>query len=315
MQAIVLSDGALHLRERPDPLAGPGDVVVAVAAAGLNAADLLQRAGVYPAPPGWPVDVPGLEMAGVVEALGEGVEARWLGRRVCAIVGAGAQATRCVVPAAHLIEVPDTVEWIEAGGMAEAVLTAHDALVGQAGLRSGERVVISGAAGGVGLAALQIAHSLGSHVIAVTRDETHHEALAAVGADETLTLEDVRTLAPVDVVLELVGAAHLERVVDVLAPRARVVVIGVGGGSRATIDLRTVMARRVHLTGSTLRARSLEEKTNVVAAARAWLDERWRDGEVSMPLAGRFDLARAEEAYEFFARPGKFGKIVLTTDS
>ena len=118
-----------------------------------------------------------------------------------------------------------------------------------------------------------------------------------------------------DVVLELVGAAHLERVVDVLAPHARVVIIGVGGGSRATIDLLRVMSRRLVLTGSTLRDRSREEKALVVAAAREWLDDRWRDGAVTMPLAQRFDLARANDAYEEFARPGKFGKIVLTVDA
>jgi NADPH:quinone reductase len=315
VKALVLRGSALSLEERPDPEPSAGEVAVAVAAAGVNAADLLQRQGVYPPPPGWPVDVPGLEMAGVVVSLGEGVDAQWLGRRVCAIVGGGAQATRCVVPAAHLIDVPDTVEWSEAGGVAEAVLTAHDALVAQAGLHDAERVVISGAAGGVGLAAVQIAHSLNAHVIAVTRDDTHHGALRDLGATETITVEDVRSLAPVDVVLELVGAAHLERVVEVLAARARVVVIGVGGGSRATIDLRTVMARRIQLTGSTLRARTHDEKARVVASARAWLDDRWRDGAVTMPLAKRFDLSDAVDAYEEFARAGKFGKIVLTTDT
>ena len=315
MKALVLTNGELALETRPDPHAGAGQVVVAVAAAGINAADLLQRQGVYPPPPGWPVDVPGLELAGVVEEIGDGVDSSLLGRRVCAVVGGGAQATRCVVPAAHLLDVPDTVEWTEAGGMAEAVLTAHDALVSQAGLARDERVVISGAAGGVGLAAVQIAQSIGAHVIAVTRDTTHHDALTALGASETVTIDDVRDLAPVDVVLELVGAAHLERVLDVTAPRARLVVIGVGAGSRATIDLRLIMGRRLHLTGSTLRARSHDEKARVVESASAWLADRWVRGEITMPLAHRFDLADADLAYEEFARRGKFGKIVLTTDA
>ncbi|MDE3083315.1 MAG: zinc-binding dehydrogenase [Acidobacteriota bacterium] len=314
MKALVLANGELSLQPRPDPRAGVGEVVVAVAAAGVNAADLLQRQGVYPPPPGWPVDVPGLELAGVVDEIGEGVDASLLGRRVCAIVGGGAQATRCVVPAAHLIPVPDTVEWVEAGAIAEAVLTAHDALVSQARLTRGERVVVSGAAGGVGVAAVQIARSLGAHVIAVTRDPSHHAELAALGADETVTLEDVRDLAPVDVVLELVGAAHLERILDVTAPHARVVVIGVSAGSKATIDLRLIMGRRLTVTGSTLRARNHDEKARVVAAGTAWLADRWARGEVTMPLAQRFDLADAPLAYEAFARHGKFGKIVLTTD-
>ena len=314
MKALVLENGELTLRERPDPRAQTGEVVVAVAAAGVNAADLLQRQGVYPPPPGWPVDVPGLELAGVVAEVGDGVDASILGRRVCAVVGGGAQATRCVVPAAHLMSVPDTIEWTEAGAVAEAVLTAHDALVSQAHLQRGERVVISGAAGGVGVAALQIAHSLGAHVIAVTRDASHHEELAALGADVTVTLDDVRDLAPVDVVLELVGAAHLERVLEVTAPFARLVVIGVGAGSKATIDLRVIMGRRLMVTGSTLRARSHDEKARVVDAAAAWLADNWVHGALTMPLAQRFDLADAPLAYEAFARRGKFGKIVLTTD-
>jgi NADPH:quinone reductase len=314
VKALVLASGELALRTRPDPRAGAGEVVVAVAAAGVNAADLLQRQGVYPPPPGWPADVPGLELAGVVEEIGEGADSSLLGRRVCAIVGGGAQATRCAVPSAHLITVPDTVEWTEAGAMAEAVLTAHDALVGQARLASGERVVISGAAGGVGVAAVQIARSLGAHVICVTRDASHHRELVALGANEAVTVEDVRDLSPVDVVLELVGAAHLERVLDVTAPHARLVVIGVGAGSKATIDLRLIMGRRLMVTGSTLRARSHDEKARVVEAASAWLADRWVRGDVTMPLAHRFDLADAALAYETFAQRGKFGKIVLTTD-
>ncbi|HSN02229.1 MAG TPA: zinc-binding dehydrogenase [Acidimicrobiales bacterium] len=314
MKALVLENGELTLQIRPDPRAGAGEVVVAVAAAGVNAADLLQRQGVYPPPPGWPVDVPGLELAGVVEEIGDGVDASLLGRRVCAVVGGGAQATRCVVPAAHLIAVPDTVDWTQAGALAEAVLTAHDALVSQAHLQRGERVVISGAAGGVGVAAVQIAHSLGAHVIAVTRDPSHHEELTGLGADETVTIDDVRDLAPVDVVLELVGAAHLERVLEVSAAFARLVVIGVGAGSKATIDLRLIMGRRLTLSGSTLRARSHDEKARVVEAASAWLADRWTRGEFVMPLAHRFDLDEAPLAYAAFAERGKFGKIVLTTD-
>ncbi len=314
MKALTLCEGRLEVVQRDDPLPGPGEVVVGVRACGINAADLLQRRGLYPAPPGWTPDVPGLEMAGLVLGIGAGVDASLEGRRVCAIVGGGAQATRCRVPAAHLIGLPEDVDWVEAGGVAEAVLTAHDALLSQGHLRAGERVLISGAAGGVGVAAVQIAHSLGAHVVAVTRDDTHHSALADLGASQTITLEQVQDLSGIDLVLELLGAAHLERALGALGPHGRVVVIGVGAGSRASIDLLTLMNRRVVLTGSTLRSREHDEKAAVTAAAAAWLNEPWPTRDFHMPIAQRFDLAEAEAAYEAFARPGKFGKIVLSCD-
>ena len=171
MRCVVIHEGTLVLEERATPNPGPLDVVVAVRGAGINAADLMQRDGHYPAPEGSPADVPGMELAGVVSAVGERVHEPLLGRRVCAIVGGGAQATHCLVPSEHLLFVPDHVSWDQAGGFPEAFTTAHDALVTQAHLAAGERVLISGATGGVGVAAVQIAHALGAHVIAVTRTE------------------------------------------------------------------------------------------------------------------------------------------------
>ena len=314
MQAVVINEGHLEIVERADPAPGPGDVVVAVRAAGINAADLLQRQGHYPAPDGWPADIPGLEVAGVVCTVGPQVHEALLGRRVCAVVGGGGQASQCTVPAEHLIRVPDHVAWPEAGGFAETFTTAYDALVTQGRLRAGDRVLISGASGGVGCAAVQIAHAWGAEVVAVTRTSEHHAALVALGADHTITLDQVSTIRPVDLVLELVGAAHLSAAMGVLAPRARVVVIGVGGGSRVEIDLRVVMGRRVTLTGSTLRARSREEKADVVARVNEELVPRWISGDLHVPIARTFALEDAGAAYEYFANPGKFGKVVLVTE-
>ncbi len=311
VRSVVIDDGNLQLRERPTPEPGPGDVLVQVAAAGVNAADLLQRRGLYPPPPGAPADVPGLELAGVVIARGDGVDVGWDGRRVCAIVGGGGQSTHAVVPAEHLIPVPTSAGWDEAGGFAEAFLTAHDALVSQARVASGEHVVVSGAAGGVGSAAIQIAHRLGAHVSAVTRGREHHGALLSLGADRALTVDDVDSLSAVDVVLELVGPIHLERVMPRLAPRARVVVIGIGSGAEARVDLRRVMAQRLTITGSTLRARPREEKAVVTARATADLWEAWNAGAIHVPVESRFSLDDVTEAYEAFARPGKFGKVIL----
>jgi NADPH2:quinone reductase len=315
MRAVIINDGKLEMTERPTPDPGPYDVVVAVRAAGINAADLLQRQGFYPPPPGWPVDIPGMELAGVVSAVGDRVNEPLLGRRVSALVGGGAQATHCVVPNEHLIYIPNQVSWDEAGGFAEAFTTAHDALVTQGQLRLGDRVLISGAAGGVGVAGVQIAHGFGCHVTAVTRTSEHHEQLRTYGANETITLDQVSTIEPVDVILELVGATHLSLAQHVLAPFARVVVIGVsGGGSRVDVDLLNVMRVRATLTGSTLRSRSREEKAEVVGLVNQALVPLWTTEALTVPIAKTFPLANAEEAYDFFSRPGKFGKVILRVD-
>jgi NADPH:quinone reductase-like Zn-dependent oxidoreductase len=298
VRAVTIQSSELVIEERPTPEPGPYDVLVEVHAAGLNAADLHQRAGFYPAPPGWPEDIPGMELAGVVSEVGDRVVDLLLGRRVCAIVGGGAQATHCVVPAEHLLFVPSHVDFTEAGGFPEAFITAYDALVSQGDLKAGERVLISGAAGGVGVAAVQIARVLGAEVIAVTRTNEHHERLRALGASETITLEQVATLDGVDVVLELLGAADLTLAFNVLNQHARVV----------------VMRRRTVLTGSTMRSRTMEEKSEVIRLVGDTLVPRWRVREFEVPVAKVFRLDDASEAYEYFAQPGKFGKVILRVD-
>jgi len=313
--ALTIKERHLAIVERPTPEAGPGDVVVEVRAAGLNAADLLQRDGFYSAPGGAPPDIPGLELAGVVVATGQDVDDALLGRRVCALVGGGAQATHCVVPSEHLLFVPDRVGFDEAGGFPEAFATAHDALASQARVRGGERTLISGAAGGVGVAAVQVARLLGADVIAVTRTGEHHGALRALGAIETVTINEVEDVRSVDVVLELLGAAHLSRAQHILNPRARIVVIGVGSGGRVELDLLKVMATRATLTGSTMRGRSRTEKAEVTRLVAENLVPRWADGALEVPIARVFDLADADAAYQYFATPGKLGKIVLRVDA
>jgi NADPH:quinone reductase-like Zn-dependent oxidoreductase len=209
---------------------------------------------------------------------------------------------------------PDHVSFNEAGGFAEAFTTAYDALATQGLLRQGERVLISGAAGGVGVAAVQIARALGAHVVAVTRDDQFHEALRELGASETITLDEVTSIEGVDVVLELLGAAHLSRAFEVLNPFARVVMIGVGAGSRVEVNLLQFMSNRLTLTGSTLRSRSREEKAEVAWRVGDAIVPRWSAGEFVVPLAKVFDFADADAAYEYFAQPGKFGKVVLNLE-
>lgn len=311
MKALVIREKSLEVEERDTPTPGPYDVVVAVQSAGINAADLMQRDGFYPAPPGWPADIPGMELAGVVAEVGDRVIEPLLGRRVCAIVGGGAQATHCVVPSEQLLFLPDHVDFERAGGFAEAFSTAYDALVSQGQLMRDQRVLISGATGGVGVAAVQIAHALGAEVIAVTRTNEHHDSLLAIGATSTITLEEVHSCKDVDVVLELLGAAHLSLAQYTLSPFARVVVIGVGAGSRVEMDLLNLMRLRATVTGSTLRSRTRQEKTEVARLVGGALIPRWTKGEIGVPLAGVFSLYDAEAGYEFFAQPGKFGKVVL----
>jgi NADPH:quinone reductase-like Zn-dependent oxidoreductase len=315
MRAVEIHEGALEIVEQEEPEPGPRDVVVAVRAAGINGADLLQRQGFYPAPPGWPEKIPGLEMAGIVSRVGVDVHSAILGRRVCGIVGGGGQATHCAIPVEHLSFVPENVDWSEAGGFAEAFTTAHDALVTQGQLSEGTRVLISGATGGVGTAAIQIAHLLGAHVTAVTRTKEHHDVLRQLGADETIILDDVVDVEPVDLVLELVGAKHLLLAQQVLAPFARVVVIGVGnGGSRLEVDLHVMMTRRATYTGSTLRSRSREEKARVISLVNESVVPMWASGDLRVPLARSFSLDDATRAYDYFAKPGKFGKVMLRVD-
>ena len=311
MWALTINEKKLDVVERDTPEPGPDDVVIAVRAAGINAADLMQREGFYPAPPGFPEDIPGMELAGLVTAVGERVPASLIGRRVCAIVGGGAQATHCVVASEHLLFVPDHVSWTEAGGFPEAFTTAYDALVTQGHLQAGDRLLVSGAAGGVGAAGVQIAHALGAEVVAVTRNDEHHDALRALGANEAITLDQVSSIERVDVVLELLGAANLSVAQGILRPHARVVVIGVGAGARVEIDLLTMMRTRYTLTGSTLRSRSREEKTAVAHLVSETLLPLWERRMIAVPIAKTFDLRDATTAYEYFGQPGKFGKVVL----
>jgi NADPH:quinone reductase-like Zn-dependent oxidoreductase len=312
MHAVVIDEGGLVWRERPDPLPGDHDLLVAVRAAGVNRADLDQRAGRYPAPAGSPADIPGLELAGEVLRTGPGVTRFASGDRVMALVGGGAQATIATVDEEHALTVPDALSWPEAGGFMEAFATAFDALFGQAGLSLGERVLVTGAAGGVGSAAVQLAALAGAQVTASVRDRRLHEAVAALGADEVVEPGEVEARGPYDVVLELVGAASLPSALAALAPSGRVVVIGVGSGAKLEVDLLALMARRARVSASTLRARGRDEKAVLVAALGRQVVPAASAGRLRVPVTETFALRDAPLAYERFARGGKSGKIVLT---
>jgi len=311
VHAVTIVDGTLEWREHADPAPGTGELLVRVRAAGLNSADLMQVAGFYPPPPGSPVDIPGMELAGEVVAVGDGVRRFGNGDRVMAVVGGGAQAELAIVHERHALPVPDTVAWEEAGGFPEVFTTAHDALFTQCGLAIGDRVCVHGAAGGVGLAALQLGVSAGASVVATVRNEHAREAVAAYGATVVAPDQFVNH-GPFDVIIELVGAPNMTSNLEALAMQGRIVVIGVGAGAAAEINLLSVMQKRAVVRGSTLRTRSLEDKASAARAVEHHVLPSLADGRITVPVAATFKLADAQAAYDRFAAGGKLGKIVLT---
>jgi NADPH:quinone reductase len=311
VQAVVILDGLLDTVERPDPVPGDTELLVAVRAAGVNGADLAQRRGAYPAPPGVPADIPGLELAGEVAAIGRRVTRFTVGDRVMALVGGGAQASLATVDETHALPVPAALSWPEAGGFPEVYATAFDALFSQGGLTLGERVLVSGASGGVGTAAVQLAATAGAQVTAVVRAAAQREAVAALGASRVIDPSEVAGHGPYDVVLELVGGPGLKVALSALATQGRVLVIGVGGGAELALDLFELMGKRAQVRGSTLRSRTLAEKAAVLAALRASVLPLLAAGHVRVPVCATFPLDQPQRAYEAFAAPGKLGKVVL----
>src|SRR5579875_2745606 len=243
MRAVSIRQGAIEIEEHPDPLPGSGEVLVRVRAAGLNGADMMQRAGRYPAPAGSPQDIPGLELAGEVAALGPGASRFAVGERVMAIVGGGGQAELALVHERQLMPVPEALSWTEAGGLPEVFLTAHDALFAQAQLRPGERLLVHGGAGGVGTAAIQLGALTGARVLATVRDPSLRPAVAQLGA-QVIAPEGFGEHGPFDVILELVGAPNIAENLSALRGGGRIVVIGVGAGAKAEVSLLALMAAR-----------------------------------------------------------------------
>jgi len=311
MRAVAIhEDGALAVQERPDPAPGAGEVLVRVTGAGINGADMLQRRGAYPAPPGSPADIPGLELAGVVEQRGPGADRFEVGQLVMAIVGGGGQAELALLHERAAMPVPEGLDPVAAGGAAEVFTTAHDALFTQAGLRPGERLLVHGGAGGVGTAAVQLGRVAGARVTATVRNPDLREAVADLGA-EAIDPQGFAGSGPFDVVLELVGAPNMADNVKALAPGGRIVVIGVGAGFKAEVNLLALMGKRATLRASTLRARPLEEKATAMRAVEREVLPHFASGALRVPVAETFPLEQAEAAYDRFAAGGKLGKIVL----
>ncbi|MDX6697809.1 MAG: hypothetical protein QOE65_1206 [Solirubrobacteraceae bacterium] len=310
MRAATIRDGEVLVAEHPDPEPGAGEVLVRVRGAGINGADIHQRKGGYPAPPGSPPDIPGLELAGEVVARGPGAERFAEGERVMAVVGGGGQAELAVVHERAATPVPETLDWPAAGGTPEVFTTAHDALFTQAGLEAGERLLVHGAAGGVGTAAVQLGRAAGARVTATVRNADLRDDVAALGAT-AIDPEGFAEHGPFDVVLELVGAPNLADDLNALDTGGRIAVIGVGAGFKAELNLLALMGKRARVHGSMLRNRPLEGKAAAARLVEKHVLPLFDTGALTVPVAETFPLDEVAAAYERFVAGGKLGKIVL----
>lgn len=324
MRAIEIANGvgpaeALTLAERPDPTPGPGQVLIRVAAAGVNRPDLVQREGKYPPPPGAP-DILGLEVAGRIAALGEGVT-RWaVGDRVCALLGGGGYADLAVVDARHALPIPGGLTDVEAAALPETLFTVFANVFEAGGLKAGETLLIHGATSGIGVAAIQMAKAAGARVIATSRGAAKAQAARALGADVSLDAttddlaEHIKAEGGADVVLDMVGAAYADLNQKALKAGGRWVVIATLTGARAEIDLARLMVKRIVLTGSTLRSRPADEKARLAQAVEAVVWPWVASGAVRPRVEATFPLEKAALAHLRLEAGDHVGKIVLTVD-
>ncbi|QBD81317.1 NAD(P)H-quinone oxidoreductase [Ktedonosporobacter rubrisoli] len=304
---------------RPEPTGE--QVRVRVRAAGLNRADLAQRAGHYPAPAGSPADIPGLEFAGEVDALGPLARAWKPGQRVMGIAGGGAQAEYLLVHEGMLVEIPENLDFVQAAAIPEVFMTAHDALFTQAGLQMGERVLIHAAGSGVGTAAIQLAHAAGATVFGTSRTPEKLERAKPLGLDVGLDAQnfaaEVKSLtsgAGVQVVLDFIGAAYMQHNLEALAPWGRLVFLATLGGLQAEVNLGLVMSKRLRISGCTLRSRTLEEKLAVTRRFATHVLPLLMSSRIEPIVEHAYSLPEIAEAHQAMAANKNFGKLVLKID-
>ena len=329
MRAIVITKPGgpevLELRDVAVPEPAPGQVRVRIRACAVNRADLMQRMGMYPPPADAPQDIPGLEIAGEVDAVGAGVLELAKGDRVFGVVGGGAYAEAVVVHARTLARIPDSLDFTQAAAVPEAFVTAYDAMVVQGGLTAGEVVLVHAVGSGVGTAAVQIAHAIGARSIGTARSESKLARARALGMNEGVVpgkgsggpefAARVRELAGprgVDLVLELVGGTYVPESLASLSERGRLVLVGLLAGTRADLDLAVVLRRRLHVIGTMLRSRPLEEKILAAQLLDRRLAPLFASGALKPVIDRVLPLEKAAEAHASMAENEGFGKLVLT---
>jgi putative PIG3 family NAD(P)H quinone oxidoreductase len=323
MRAVVFpGDGRLEVTDRPAPRPGPGEVAVRVHGAGLNRADLVQRLGVYPAPPGVPADIPGLEFAGEVTALGDGVDSLAVGDRVFGVVGGGAQAEELVVHETNCAVVPERLDLVRAGGLPEAFITAHDAMRTRARLEAGNHVLVHAVGSGVGTAVVQLAHAFGCTVTGTARTAAKLDRARALGLDHAvqamspldpgaLTESIIAAGGPADVVIDLVGGDYVAVDLAAAALWGRIVIVGTLAGGDLPLPLFTLMAKQLALHGTLLRPRSITEKAAATAAFAREVVPLLGAGRVEPVVERVFPLEEASSAYELLESDATFGKVIL----
>lgn len=322
MRVIEIEGGsgpaeALKIAERPDPVAGPGQVLIRVRAAGVNRPDLLQRTGAYPPPPG-ASDVLGLEIAGEIEVVGEGVTRWTVGDRVCALLGGGGYAELAVVDARHVLPIPQGLDFVQAAVLPETVFTVFANVFEGGALKAGETLLIHGATSGIGVTAIQMAKAAGARVIATSRGADKAAAAKALGADISLDAKSedleaqIREAGGADVVLDMVGRDYAALNLNSLNAGGRWVVIASLTGPKVEMDLQRIMLKRLTLTGSTLRSRPADEKARLTAAVEATAWPWVASGKVKPPVQAVFALEQAADAHAELEAGGHIGKMVLS---
>ena len=308
--------------ERADPVPGVGEILIRVSAAGVNRPDVLQRRGRYPPPPG-ASDIPGLEVAGTVAAVGEGVQGWCTGDRVCALVAGGGYATLCIAPAPQCLPVPASLDLVAAGAIPETFFTVWTNVFDRGRLRPGDTALFHGGSSGIGTTAIQLADARGARVFATAGSDEKCRACEALGAERGINyrtedfvavLKNLTDGRGVDLVLDIIGGEYAARNIAVLAVDGRLVQIGLmSGTASATIDLGAILQRRLTITGSTLRARTVEEKGAIAAALRREVWPSLEDGRVKPVVYRTFPLVDAAAAHRLMESSEHVGKIVLTT--
>lgn len=311
--------GVLRVGARPTPSPGPGEVLIHVAASGVNRADTMQREGRYPPPPGTS-DVPGLEVSGTIAAAGEGVSGPAAGDEVCALLAGGGYAEYCLAPAVQCLPLPARVSLVEAAALPEAYATVWTNVIDRGRLKEGETLLVHGGSSGIGTAAIQLARRFGARVFATAGTPAKCAACVELGAERGIdyraedfaaALREATGGRGVDLVLDVVGGAYLERNVASLAVEGRLVIIGLMEGARAELDLARLMSRRLTVTGSTLRARAVEEKAAILAALRARVWPRFAAGELRPVVHASYPLDDAAEAHRVMESSVHVGKLLL----